>query len=246
MQWIPTVSALLSAEHTAVMEAGTLHEMQLLRSIPPHPHIIGPPIGYISREFEGATLIRGFVSRFLPGGNVRDVLEAGPVALARRVKWAYQTTSALVHVHHAAHTYHGDVKLDNIMLDGNDDAILIDFEQGRANEEAAAPEVHAGGRVTVSDEGRLLYHPPLDCGEEGQELLRHRAYPYDAWLHVPRAIEAAEVHALGVALSKLFEGGEVPSDIVQKCKVGDPNERPALKTIEQYFRDWYLSKTTTK
>lgn len=245
MQWIPTVSALLSPGFTAVMEAGTLREMELLRAIPPHPHIICPPIAYISREFEGATFICGFVSKFIPGGSLQEVLEAGPVALARRIKWAYQATTALVHIHHTAHTYHGDVKLENIMLDGNDDAILIDFEQGRANEEAAAPEVHAGGDVTVSDEGRLLYHPPPDCGEEGQELLRHRAYPYNAWLHVPRAIEAAEVHALGAALSKLFEEDEVPSDIVQKCKAGDPNERPTLKTIEQYFHDWYISKTAT-
>ncbi|EIW54037.1 kinase-like protein [Trametes versicolor FP-101664 SS1] len=226
MQWIPTASALLSPGFTAVMEAGTLREMELLRTIPPHPHIIGPPIAYISREFGGATLICGFVSKFLPGGNLWEVLEAGPVALPRRIKWAYQATTALVHVHHTAHTYHGDVKLENIMLDGNDYAILIDFEQGRANEEAAAPEVHAGGSVT--------------------ELLRHRAYPYDEWLHVPRAIEAAEVHALGVALSKLFEEDEVPSDIVQKCKAGDPNERPTLKTIYQYFDYWHASKTATK
>lgn len=245
MQWVPTVSALLSAGATTVKEAGTLHEMQLLRTIPPHPHIIGPPIAYVSREFEGTAFVCGFVLRLLPGGNVRDVLvEQEPVALERRVKWAYQLARALVHIHHVAHTYHGDIKLDNIVLDANDDAVLIDFEQGRANEEAAAPEVHAGCLVTLSDEGKLLYHPPPGCEEDQQlEPLRHRAYPYDAWLHVPRAIEAAEVHALGFALSNLFKEEEVPSDIVHQCRTDDPNERPVLKDIEKYFRDWYMTTT---
>ncbi|KAI0764384.1 kinase-like protein [Trametes elegans] len=239
MQWIPTVVMLLSPSGTPVMEAGTLHEMEVLRSIPPHPNIVGPPIAYISRQFEGSRLICGFVQRFLRGGCVRNVIADSAVALSRRAKWAYQISSALRHIHRVARTYHGDVKLDNVVLDEDDNAVLIDFEQGRANEEAAAPELHAGGTVTLTDQGRLVYH--TFGGSDDPPRLANRAYPYDAWLHVPRAIEAAEVHALGVAFARLFGESEVPSDIIARCQREDPNDRPTLDEIEQYFREWSTS-----
>ncbi|KAI0644940.1 kinase-like domain-containing protein [Trametes meyenii] len=236
MQWIPSTDMLLCPSSTQVMEAGTLREMTVLRAIPPHPHIVGPPIAYVSRKFEGTTLLCGFVARYIPGGTVHNaILNAGrPVALARRAKWACQLTSALRHVHEVARTYHGDVKLDNVMLDEHGDAVLIDFEQGRANKEAAAPELHAGAAVSVAADGRLVYRLPSE-DEKPEYRLGRRAYPYDAWADVPRAIEAAEVHALGVAFSRLFEGDETVSDIVRKCKLEDPNARPTFEELGVYF-----------
>ncbi|KAI0667123.1 kinase-like domain-containing protein [Trametes maxima] len=242
MQWIPTVTMLLSPESTQVMEAGTLREMAVLQAIPPHPHVVGPPIAYVSRRFEDTTLLCGFVSRFIPGGTVHDVvLNAGqPVALARRAKWAYQLASALRHIHEVARTYHGDVKLDNVMLDEHDNAVLIDFEQGRANEEAAAPEIHAGATVSMTGDGMLVYRFPSE-DEKPESCLGRRAYPYDAWAGMPRAIEAAEVHALGVAFSKLFEEDGVTSDIVKKCKLENPNARPTFEELEMYSKRLVVS-----
>ena len=138
---------------------GILHEMSLLRTIPPHPHIISPPVGYISRAHDRKRVLCGFLLKYYPGGSLGAPEQVG-APIAMRIKWAYQIASGLHHLHHVAHTYHGDIKLDNVVLDENGDAVLIDFEQGRANEGNAAPELHAASLVSVSLDGRLCYSAP--------------------------------------------------------------------------------------
>ena len=55
--------------------------------------------------------------------------------------------SAIHHLHRVANTYHGDIKLDNVVLSSDDDAVFIDFEQGRHAEGCLSQEAHGSWDV---------------------------------------------------------------------------------------------------
>lgn len=160
---------------------------------------------------------------------------------ARRVKWAYQISGTLHHVHRVAHTYHGYIKEVNVVLDEHDNAVLTDFEQGRANNARAAPEVRAGWSPEPSEspDTPLRYRQPLPGEKIG--MLCDREFVYDAWRNNPRAIEAAEVHTLGAMLEKMFPEGEIRDDILQQCREVKPDARPKFTDIEQFYGEWYTS-----
>ncbi|TFK82655.1 kinase-like protein [Polyporus arcularius HHB13444] len=237
-QCVPSLSMVTSPSGLSVIGRAVIHEMDVLRSIPPHPHIIAP-LAYITREVNGDTVVCGYALKYCPGGCLSDMLQNVAVPQARRIKWAYQMSTALRHIHHVAHTYHGDIKLNNVVLDEHDDAIFIDFEQCRTNEEGAPPELLADCTVVVGNDGRLRY----EASQSGEPLvpLRQRDYPYGNWKDVPRAIEAGEVYTFGVALGELFQEGEVESGILVRCRHVDPNERPDFREVEQFFEAWYTS-----
>ncbi|KAM5530199.1 hypothetical protein V8D89_016135 [Ganoderma adspersum] len=229
---------------------GILNEMSFLRTIPPHPHIISPPVGYISRVHNGKRVLCGYLLKYYPGGSLGQPERFG-APIATRIKWAYQVASGLHHLHHVAHTYHGDIKLDNVVLDENGDAVLIDLEQGRANEEHAAPELHAASLVSVGLDGRLYYSAPLprkggtgtntegveEAEDETVRRLSGRDRPYDIWKDVPRDIEVAEVWAFATALQPLLSDVDTPSAILARCRSEDPNCRPTFGELEEFFRD---------
>jgi hypothetical protein len=54
---------------------------------------------------------------------------------------------AIHHLHRVACTYHGEIKLDNVVLSIDDDAVFIDFEQARHAEGCLAPEAHGSWDV---------------------------------------------------------------------------------------------------
>ncbi|TBU40300.1 hypothetical protein BD309DRAFT_967732 [Dichomitus squalens] len=171
---IPTVMMLVAPSSTGAMVAGFFREFDVLRSMPPHPNVIGPPVAYLSRVVQGQKVLCGYALRWLPGGCIRDIVEeAGDLdmtPLPCRVKWATQIAAGLHHIHSVGHTYHGDVKLDNVVLDEDDNAVLIDFEQGRANEEAVAPELKAGYSVELSQDGRRLCYKLPASGADSRPL----------------------------------------------------------------------------
>ncbi|KAM5530200.1 hypothetical protein V8D89_016136 [Ganoderma adspersum] len=252
--WIPTFTAFAWSDEDDHGK-GILHEMAFLRTIPPHSHIISPPVGYISRVHDGRRVLCGYLLKYYPGGSLGAPERVG-APIATRIKWAYQVASGLHHLHHVAHTYHGDIKLDNVVLDENGDAVLIDLEQGRANEEHAAPELHAASLVSVGLDGRLCYSAPLprkgSTGtntEQGEEVedetvprLGARDRPYDIWKETPRAIEAAEAWSFATALQPLLlDAPDAVSAILARCRTEDPNCRPTFGELERSFLDLYQS-----
>lgn len=56
---------------------------------------------------------------------------------------------AIYHLHRVANTYHGDIKLDNIVLSTDDDAVFIDFEQAH----------HAEGCLALLADGFRFQYP---------------------------------------------------------------------------------------
>ena len=81
-------------------------------------------------------MVCGSLVPFHPGGTIARALnpsspDSEPPSLARRIQWANQMASAIHHLHRVAYTYHEDIKLDNVVLSTDDDAVFIDFEQAR-------------------------------------------------------------------------------------------------------------------
>ncbi|PIL33768.1 hypothetical protein GSI_04393 [Ganoderma sinense ZZ0214-1] len=247
--YIPTVQGCVDHGYDRLAEA-TLYEMAFLRTIRPHPHVISPPVGYISRVHDDKRVLCGYLLKYHPGGSL-DQPERIDAPIATHIKWAYQVASGLHHLHHVAHTYHGDIKLNNVVLDENGDAVIIDLEQGRANEGNAAPELHAASLVSVGDDGRLCYYTARaekdatsakreDEDEDGANTpLASRDRPYDIWKDTPRAIEAAEVWAFATALGPLLANVDAASAVLARCRSEDPNSRPAFGELEGFFRDLY-------
>jgi hypothetical protein len=116
-------------------------------------------------------------------------------------------------------------------LDPHDNAVLIDFKQFRSNCGRLAPEACGEWDVSVSEEGKLAYLPHQDMRPEEWNAFRE-------WQDVPEALEVAEVHALGAALSALFEA-QVPSTlqhVLKTCLEPDPLKRISLETVSHYFK----------
>ena len=115
-----------------------------------------------------------------------------------------------------AHTYHGDIKLDNIVLSAYDDAVFIDFEQGCHAEGCLAPEAQGLWDVipnipaTKADAptSTTIHYVRYTGPERDNTWLA-----YEAWGKYPEAIETLEVYSLGGALQTLFEGVVPPSQI---------------------------------
>jgi DNA-binding SARP family transcriptional activator/ABC-type glycerol-3-phosphate transport system substrate-binding protein len=85
-----------------------------------HPHVV--PLYDYWREPDAAYL----VMRFLRGGSVEGLLEAGPLEPSRAVTIVDQIASALAAAHRQG-VVHRDVKPGNVLLDEHGNAYLTDF-----------------------------------------------------------------------------------------------------------------------
>jgi serine/threonine protein kinase/ABC-type glycerol-3-phosphate transport system substrate-binding protein len=85
-----------------------------------HPHVV--PLYDYWREPDAAYL----VMRFLRGGSVEDLLEAGPLHPSRVTSIVEQIASALGAAHRQG-VVHRDVKPGNVLLDEEGNAYLTDF-----------------------------------------------------------------------------------------------------------------------
>lgn len=224
--------------------AAMYREIHVLMKIPPHPHIVGPPVALVTVLYENSPVVCGFLSPFHPGGTIADALsllspESEPPSLTRRIRWANQMVSAIHHIHRVAHTYHGDIKLDNVVLSTHDDAVFIDFEQGRHAEGCLAPEAQGlwdvipnipATKNNADAPAPTTIHYVRYTGPERDDTWS----AYEAWGKCPEAIEALEVYSLGDALQRLFEGVVPPSQIgsiIGQCLLEDPSARPRLDLI---------------
>ncbi|MCJ1449403.1 MAG: hypothetical protein MMC23_009923 [Stictis urceolatum] len=115
------------------------HEPGVVYSLPSHPNIISPLCFLITTKLlsSGTTLsstdtnyICGSLYPYLEQQSFQEVIEksnqSGKVlSQTLKAKWAHQISSALAATHRS-NQYHMDPKPNNILLDNDDNAILID------------------------------------------------------------------------------------------------------------------------
>lgn len=87
-----------------------------------HPNVI-----HVSEVFEENNTVY-YAMKYLEGGSLRDLVrrQGKPLGEAQALRYVRQIADALNYMH-KRHICHLDVKPANIMLDGEDNAVLIDF-----------------------------------------------------------------------------------------------------------------------
>jgi hypothetical protein len=84
----------------------------------------------------GPEMISGLLLEYAPRGSLESILCTNGVHnihWQRRLKWAYQTTRAIVDMH-ALGIVHGDIKCSNIVVKDNDIVAIIDLGEGGGTE----------------------------------------------------------------------------------------------------------------
>ncbi|KAG6017528.1 hypothetical protein E4U54_006604 [Claviceps lovelessii] len=207
------------------------HELRQLLLMPPHPNVVSRPVHLVTKKcsFGNKTAVIGFTLEFHIHGSLRDLIPFlqlhGQVSLADKTRWSLQLASALLHLHHVAHLFYPDLRLDNIVLSRSRDAIMVDFEQRGVWCEFAAPEVNAIEyvRLLATDDdidpcvqaryadllSRLL--PGWEAMGQGEDY----SWPCKGY-NVPWSCltrteqEACEVYMLGRVLWCIFEASSAP------------------------------------
>lgn len=148
------------------------HEAQIVARLE-HPHVV--PLYDYWREPDAAYL----VMRFLRGGSVDDLLEAGPLETSTAVSITQQIASALAAAHRQG-VVHRDVKPGNVLLDEEGNAYLSDFGVAL---DAGSPE-----RST----GTMMRGTP--------------AYLSPEQIRLEPASPSSDVYALGIVVFEMLTG----------------------------------------
>lgn len=149
-------------------------EINLLNSIPGHPNLTPPPMGYITLggeegvEIQGRKII-GYVNQYYENGRLSDYIflprepgksrAAKPITILQKAKWALQITSAMVHLHQEARVSMGDGNrgfgLERFMVDEHRQLHLGGFGASDVVARSswrAPPEVRVRGEWEVKEE----------------------------------------------------------------------------------------------
>ena len=124
-----------------------------------------------------------FVMDYIEGRSLGDMVrQEGALSEQRALKYIRQVADALQYVH-GHNRLHLDIKPDNIMVDGNDRAILIDFGASKQYDEV-------DGENTSTLMGKTPGYAPLE--QMGNDVVKF--------------LPATDVYAMGATLYKLLTG----------------------------------------
>ncbi|MGM9872210.1 MAG: protein kinase, partial [Muribaculaceae bacterium] len=145
-----------------------------------------------------------FVMDYIDGRSLAEIVKAeGPMSEARALGYIRQVCAALQYVH-SQNRLHLDIKPNNIMVTGNDRAILIDFGVSKQYDEASGENTSTLLGCTPG------YAPP----EQMSQNIKH-FYP------------ATDVYSLGATLYDLLTG-EAPPDAAKRT-----SEEEELQPLSQ-------------
>lgn len=215
------------------------HELKMLLTMPPHPHIISRPLYVVTKRclFGGKVGVCGFILRYHPLGTLRDALshqsslQGCPCPLSDRLRWARQITSALLHLQATPVKFYTDLKPNNILLSQFDDGlgtVLVDFEQRGSWYSWSPPEVYYVEYLemlatTSSNKSETNHYTTLLQSYIPDWTPHNKKARYNnsvqgysrAWLALsPQEQEAAQVFMVGKLLWCLFEGTGSPNSCV--------------------------------
>lgn len=228
------------------------HELKALLTLPPHPNVISRPAHLITKatNFGAKIAVIGFTLPYHERGSLRDIVTwrhiHGRLLVQDQMKWAVQLTEALICIRNQGRFY-CDLRLDNVVVDTDDDLIMIDFEARGVALSASAPEVNYLEYVHTLVSDPDFDSCPLAVKSRFRDLyavmVRERETPRtgDGYVDVPhgysvpwlcldeREREAAMVYMLGRTLWCIFEG------------VGSPEKTAVVQHLRESrleFPEW--------
>ena len=208
------------------------HELGLIYSLPRHPNVVSPPNFLVTTKIpildtssptQSRNYVCGALYPYLRRESLQKALNESNTSgkrlpLTLKAKWARQITSALAATHKSSQ-YHMDLKPSNVLLDDDDNAILIDWEQSGASPFFIAPEADGSWDVEIetfqrdgngisqdqAKRPKLMYRKRTGVPREN-----HWKWPirnvFPIWqIECPDALRAAEVYSLGRTLWVIFE-----------------------------------------
>mgnify|MGYP001593840274 CR=1 FL=1 len=234
------------------------HELISLLHLPEHRNVIRPL--YLATKKCGFGGKVGVVGMLLPlhrAGSLRDVLPARSATRtlkwSNQMRWAKGVTSALLHVVDQG-GYYSDLRVDNVVLAEDGEAVLVDFEQRGVWAGFSAPEVACVENlaiVAMSAKGevpevvRAEYRAKMDRFVPGWREVGKGAYKGRTegfalgWLTMDaEEREAAMVYMLGRALWCIFEAVGMPERAVWRQGGGESGvEFPAYRRMGKRERE---------
>jgi len=166
------------------------------------------------------------ISPWMINGNIRDF--AANKLHAERIKLLLDVCDGLRYLH-AQDVVHGDLKGDNILIDGDGRARLADF--GLANFDRCSWFGITSSNST-SPTGTTYYRAPeLFCNPEEAQPKR------------PRMRKEADIYSLGMVIYEVLSGKHprrflprlIPDhyiwEMLQECRMSEPTQRPNLEHV---------------
>ncbi len=149
-----------------------------------HPHIIG-----VIDVFEENKTVY-YSMPYMPGGSLKALVEReGVLDMDSAMRYIRQISSALQYMHDKCHICHYDIKPDNILLDRNGNAVLIDF----------------GISKNYDAQGNATSTTPIG--------LSQGFAPVEQYQGIEGYSPASDVYALGATLYYLLEGQRPPTAV---------------------------------
>ncbi|OBT74867.1 hypothetical protein VF21_06737 [Pseudogymnoascus sp. 05NY08] len=233
------------------------HELISLLQLPEHPNIIRPL--YLATKkcgFGGKVGVVGMLLPFHRAGSLRNVLPlrslTGTLGWSEQMRWAKGLARALVHVVRQG-GYYSDLRVDNVVLAEDGEAVLVDFEQRGVWAGFSAPEVACienlaiiamSAHGEVPEKVRVEYRAKMDRFLSGWRKVGKGAHKGRTkgfalgWLAMEaEEREAAMVYMLGRALWCIFEGVGMPERAVWRQGGEGGVEFPAHSRAGQRERE---------
>ncbi|KAE8239554.1 hypothetical protein A4X13_0g8145 [Tilletia indica] len=203
-------------------------EVVTLLSIPSHPRIVQPLALVVLHQDEtgdsddGSCKLLGWIMPEYPGHSF-DFRHQFDLRWA--VPFVQDLAEALRHCHHSG-VYHGDVAVDNVLLDEqppNCRAVLIDFErlnQFTRKYTTNPPEVQGHWDIAL-EEGTLIYEEV-----PASRRVDRQAFILKDLAAIPEALERIEVFAFGLTAAEILG-----FDLTHPWE--EQKEQPGLRSVEE-------------
>ena len=167
----------ISAFKTFLGKDGTFLSQTILRelvplcSLPAHANVLKPRLVFLDDKN------RVHFSSEKMKCNLHDRLKASFCTLEQKKKWSIQLMNAVKHMHQHGFL-HRDIKLENVFLDENDDAVLGDLGMSRFGSESVMMSLSSGVCTLWTRAPELCAHA-TDGKKNGKELVYNVSV--DSW-----------------------------------------------------------------
>lgn len=189
-----------------------------------HPNIVE-----VTDVIEDENNTSYYVMRFLSGGNLYDIVrpadkETKPLSEARAIRYVKQVADALGYMHQRM-MCHFDVKPNNIMLDEEDDAVLIDF--GLAKNYSKN-----GKQISTLVVGAAAGYAPLEQVNANLETFSPQTDIYALGATLYFLLTGQNPHPANFDINIVLPKGQCGIsdhlwEVIQKCMEANPKDRPA-------------------